>query len=248
MMRRAVNCNGWLLYLLFWLSVQSQRLRRFQEYRGLLTATRSLSVRRKFALRASMRLRPTKYVSMQRVVIGPAASRPATGCEAHIAGRVTACLSNGTDVYQRSLATCSLNGENLNAWMVQEGWALTYVKYSSTYQQVERDARSAYERGLWRGAFIAPWDWRHKNSITEVLGALAVPIDARALLLGSSATEGAPSPDCPIKGNITRKGERIYHLQNQQFYARIKMDMGGGKRWFCTPEEAEAAGWRRALR
>ena len=61
--------------------------------------------------------------------------------EARIAGRVTTCLSNGTDVYQRSLATCSLNGENLNAWMVQEGWALTYVKYSSTYQQVERDAR-----------------------------------------------------------------------------------------------------------
>ena len=167
--------------------------------------------------------------------------------EAHIAGRVITCLSNGTDVYQRSLATCSLKGENLNAWMVQEGWALAYVKYSSTYQQVERDAR-VHQRGLWRGAFIAPWDWRHKNSKTEVLGALTVPINAQALLLGSSATEGAPSPDCPIKGNINRKGERIYHLQNQQFYARIKMDMGGGKRWFCTPEEAEAAGWRRALR
>jgi hypothetical protein len=51
-----------------------------------------------------------------------------------------------------------------------------------------------------------------------------------------------------IKGNVNRNGERIYHLQNQQFYARIKMDIGGGKRWFCTPEEAEAAGWRRALR
>jgi Staphylococcal nuclease homologue len=167
--------------------------------------------------------------------------------QAHIAARAIGCSSNGTNVYQRSLATCSLTGENLNAWMVQEGWALAHVKYSPAYQKAEEDAR-INQRGLWRGAFIAPWDWRHKNNKTVILGALVVPINAQALLLGSSATEGAPSPDCTIKGNINRNGERIYHLQNQQFYARIKMDMGGGKRWFCTPEEAEAAGWRRALR
>jgi endonuclease YncB( thermonuclease family) len=166
---------------------------------------------------------------------------------AHIAGRVIACSSNGIDVYQRSLAICSLAGQNLNAWMVQEGWALAYVKYSSEYQQAEEDAHG-HQRGLWRGAFIAPWDWRHKNNKTEILGALRVPISAQVLLLGPSGTDGAPSPDCTIKGNINRDGERIYHMQNQAFYARIKMDRGGGRRWFCTPEEAEAAGWRRALR
>ena len=63
-----------------------------------------------------------------------------------------------------------------------------------------------------------------------------------------SATEGAPSPECTIKGNINRNGERIYHTQSHKFYARIKMHRGGGRRWFCTPEEAEAAGWRRAFR
>jgi endonuclease YncB( thermonuclease family) len=167
--------------------------------------------------------------------------------KAHIEDQAVVCLSNSTDVYQRSLATCSLKGDNLNAWMVQEGWALAYLKYSSVYQQVEEDAR-VHQRGLWQGAFIAPWDWRHKNNKTIILGALQVPINAQALLLGPSATEGAPSPDCTIKGNINRNGERIYHLQNQQFYARIKMDKGDGRRWFCTPQEAEAAGWRRALR
>jgi hypothetical protein len=45
-----------------------------------------------------------------------------------------------------------------------------------------------------------------------ILGALVVPINAQALLLGPSATEGAPSPDCTIKGNLNRNGERIYHL------------------------------------
>jgi endonuclease YncB( thermonuclease family) len=166
---------------------------------------------------------------------------------AHIAGRDINCTSHSIDAYRRTLATCYLAGEDLNGWLVQQGWALAYVKYSSAYRQVENDAR-ANQRGLWQGAFIAPWDWRHRNNKTVILGAFSVPIDAQKILLGPSATEGAPSPECTIKGNINRNGERIYHMENQQFYARVIMDKGSGKRWFCTPEEAEAAGWRRALR
>jgi endonuclease YncB( thermonuclease family) len=47
---------------------------------------------------------------------------------AHIGGRAVSCVSTGTDVYKRSLATCFLAGEDLNAWMVQQGWALAYIK------------------------------------------------------------------------------------------------------------------------
>jgi hypothetical protein len=155
--------------------------------------------------------------------------------------------SHGTDVYRRTLATCYLAGKDLNGWLVQQGWALAYVKYSSAYRQVEEDAR-VNQRGIWQGAFIAPWDWRHRNDKTVILGALSVPIDAQKVLLAPSATEGAPSPECTIKGVISRNGERIYHTEHQNSYARIRMDKGGGRRWFCTPEEAEAAGWRRALR
>ena len=165
---------------------------------------------------------------------------------AHIGGREINCKSSGTDVYRRTLAICYLANEDLNAWIVQQGWALAYVQYSSAYRHNEGDAR-VNQRGLWQGAFIAPWDWRHRNNKTVILGAFSVPIDAQAILLGPSATEGAPSPECTIKGNVNRNGERIYHMQNQQFYARIKMDKGGGRRWFCTPAEAEAAGWRRAV-
>ena len=166
---------------------------------------------------------------------------------AHVAGREITCTSSGIDAYKRTLGACRLNGEDLNRWMVQEGWALAYVKYSSVYIGAEEDART-HQRGLWQGAFIAPWDWRHRNTKTVILGAYSVPINAQSMLLPRSATEGAPSLDCIIKGNISRHGERIYHLPNQRFYARIRMDKGGEKRWFCTPEEAEAAGWRRALR
>jgi endonuclease YncB( thermonuclease family) len=166
---------------------------------------------------------------------------------AHIAAREINCISHGTDAYRRTLATCYLAGEDLNGWLVQQGWAIAYVKYSSAYRQVEESARTN-QRGLWQGAFIAPWDWRHRNNKTVILGAFSVPINSQAMLLGPSATEGAPSPECTIKGIISRNGERIYHTEHQSSYARIRMDKGGGRRWFCTPEEAEAAGWRRAVR
>ena len=166
---------------------------------------------------------------------------------ARIGGREIKCSSNGTDAYRRMLATCYLADEDLNSWMVREGWALAYVKYSSAYVRAEENARTQ-QRGLWQGAFIAPWDWRHRNNKTVILGAYSVPTDAQKILLGPSATEGAPSPECTIKGNVSRNGERIYHIEGQRFYARIRMDKGGDRRWFCTPEDAEAAGWRRAIR
>ena len=102
--------------------------------------------------------------------------------------------------------------------------------------------------GLWKGAFIAPWDWRHRNSKTIILGAISVPLDAQKILIAPSATAAAPSSECTIKGNVNRNGERIYHEQQNRFYAKINMAIGGTKRWFCTQEEAEAAGWRKALR
>jgi hypothetical protein len=40
--------------------------------------------------------------------------------------------------------------------------------------------------------------------------------------------------------NVNSKGERIYHTPHQNAYTKIKMDKGGGRRWFCTPEEAES--------
>ena len=165
--------------------------------------------------------------------------------KAHVAGREIICTPGGIDRYKRTLGKCRVAGEDLNGWMVQQGWALAYVKYSSAYVQTEADAR-IHLRGLWRGAFIAPWDWRHRNKDTTILGALSVPIDAQKKLLPPICDEGAPSPDCKIKGNVGRNGQ-IYHMPNQQDYCKINMN-GKGKQWFCTPEQAEEAGWRRALR
>jgi endonuclease YncB( thermonuclease family) len=164
----------------------------------------------------------------------------------HLDGRPIECTPTGIDRYHRTLAVCRLGSEDLNAWMVREGFALAFVKYSTAYVGEESEARKA-QRGLWSGAFIAPWDWRHRDKGTEILGALSVPVSAQAQLLEPASANGAPSPDCIIKGNVNRKGERIYHVPGGLDYAKVNMAVAG-KRWFCTEAEAEAAGWRPARR
>jgi endonuclease YncB( thermonuclease family) len=163
---------------------------------------------------------------------------------AHVSGREVTCAARRTDAYQRRLAVCHLGGEDVNAWMVREGWALAFVRYSKAYVADEAAAREA-QRGLWRGAFIAPWDWRGRSRETIILGALSVPVSAQAQLLAPASAAGAPSPECVIKGNVNSRGERIFHLPGSRDYGKINMDKAG-KRWFCSEEEAIAAGWRRA--
>ena len=55
----------------------------------------------------------------------------------------------------------------------------------------------------------------------------------------------APS-DCRIKGNISLEGERIYHVPGGEWYAETRIDELEGERWFCSEEEARAAGWRKS--
>jgi hypothetical protein len=56
----------------------------------------------------------------------------------------------------------------------------------------------------------------------------------------------APPPGCDIKGNISKEGERIYHLPGDQFYEKTVISPEKGERWFCTAREAEKNGWRHA--
>ena len=58
-----------------------------------------------------------------------------------------------------------------------------------------------------------------------------------------------PPPGCDIKGNISfDSGERIYHMPGQEYYSATEIRPEYGERWFCTADEAEDAGWRRALK
>ena len=60
-------------------------------------------------------------------------------------------------------------------------------------------------------------------------------------LIQASGTEDLP--DCPIKGNISSSG-KIYHLPGSNVYPNVRINTSNGERWFCSEEEARAAGWR----
>jgi endonuclease YncB( thermonuclease family) len=77
-------------------------------------------------------------------------------------GRSVSCRGREHDRYGRLLAVCDAGGEDLNAWMVRQGWAVAYTRYSFRYVVDEVVARVA-DRGIWSGDFVLPEEWRRQN-------------------------------------------------------------------------------------
>jgi endonuclease YncB( thermonuclease family) len=76
-----------------------------------------------------------------------------------IGERPITCSGDEFDRYKRLIARCSLHGEDLGGWMVENGWAVAFRKYSELY--VERESRAREKRvGLWSSEFQMPWEWR----------------------------------------------------------------------------------------
>lgn len=151
-----------------------------------------------------------------------------------------ACDVVDKDRYGRSVAVCRLGAEDLNGWLVAQGWGMAYRQYSKAYVALEDEARAA-KRGIWAGPFTPPWDWRKGKREGDAPGAAAIaPAPAGSPARPSTAS----SSDCQIKGNINRKGDQIYHLPGSRDYEKTVIDAGSGERMFCSEDEAKAAGWR----
>ena len=72
------------------------------------------------------------------------------------------CHVEGKDRYQRKLAICFRDKLNINSWLVRNGYAVSYQKYSKKYLSEEIEAKKD-KKGMWQGEFEMPWDWR-KNA------------------------------------------------------------------------------------
>ena len=79
-----------------------------------------------------------------------------------IGGRPVACEQRDIDRYNRVVAICRVGSEDLNAWLVAQGWAVAYRYYSTAYVGQENEARAA-RRGVWSGTFTSPSDWRRQH-------------------------------------------------------------------------------------
>jgi endonuclease YncB( thermonuclease family) len=66
------------------------------------------------------------------------------------------------DRYKRYVGVCFVESINLNQWMVRNGHAVAYRKYSKDYIKDENYAKKN-KLGLWSGDFINPEKWRKLN-------------------------------------------------------------------------------------
>jgi endonuclease YncB( thermonuclease family) len=85
--------------------------------------------------------------------------RAALALADRIGRRTVSCLALDVDRYSRAIAVCQQGGQDLSRWMVREGWAVAYRRYSHDYVLDEIDAQRA-GRNIWSGSFVMPWDWR----------------------------------------------------------------------------------------
>lgn len=147
-----------------------------------------------------------------------------------VRGATVSCTVSGKDDNGRALGTCLAEGEDIAETLVRAGHVFAEAGLFSKYASLEEAARTAKE-GLWRGDPERPAEYRAK-------------IAERLAKAWEKAKQAAPG-GCPIKGRIA-SGKKYYVLPGTADYQRIRIRARRGERWFCSEEEAQAAGWRRA--
>ena len=79
-----------------------------------------------------------------------------------ISRATVSCQPRDLDRYGRIVAVCFNGNEDLNRWMVANGWAVAYKRYSLDYVADEVGARRS-QINIWSGEFEMPWDWRPQH-------------------------------------------------------------------------------------
>jgi len=80
-----------------------------------------------------------------------------------INGNQVVCkVQDRLDRYKRYIGVCFVGEVNLNKWMVRNGYAIAFRRYSRDYIEDE-DYAKKNKLGLWAGNFIYPEKWRKLN-------------------------------------------------------------------------------------
>lgn len=125
------------------------------------------------------------------------------------------------DKYGRLLRYVYVGDTFINYELVAQGYArsLTYppdVAYNELIREAENTAR-VNGLGLWSA------DCSNVNAAT-----------------------GITSSSCTIKGNISSSGNKLFHTKTCPDYEAVTIYELDGERFFCSEDEAFAAGWRKA--
>jgi endonuclease YncB( thermonuclease family) len=77
-----------------------------------------------------------------------------------IASRPVSCVPQDTDRYGRTVATCSVGGEDLADWLVRAGLAFDWPQYSKGRYTAAQKAAERAGDGMWGGQWVLPWAYR----------------------------------------------------------------------------------------
>ncbi|MFP7571549.1 thermonuclease family protein [Marivita sp. S2033] len=167
-------------------------------------------------------------------------------------GKSAICKSRDTDRYGRTVATCRIDGIDMGATLVTSGLAFAYRRYGMEYDLAEKGAAIA-ARGLHATNVMSPSAFRaarqvpgHSVQVRGETGAKTVRVPDKTASAKRGWLPNALNSACTIKGNISSKGVRIYHVPGQDYYDATRISATKGEKWFCSEAEARAAGWRKA--
>lgn len=92
-----------------------------------------------------------------------ACGRAATeAVRAFVGNSEVSCIVRYQDKYGRDVAVCDVRGQDLNRWIVRNGWAVAYRHFSLDYVPAEEEA-AAERAGIFAGSFTLPWQWRSQQ-------------------------------------------------------------------------------------
>jgi endonuclease YncB( thermonuclease family) len=132
------------------------------------------------------------------------------------------CTPSGQEDGGRTIANCVIDGSrDVATELVRDGYVFaTDNSFFSSLGGEESVAREA-KHGIWQGEVIRPKEWRDQA--------------------WEAAKRDAPD-GCPIKG-VVRASTKIYALPWSDGYANARVRPERGERWFCSEDDAKAAGF-----
>jgi endonuclease YncB( thermonuclease family) len=168
-----------------------------------------------------------------------------------IGGREVRCEDLGADATtkNRHIGSCTVEGEtiSLNQLLVRQGFALNFEPSAKGRFREDEAGAKDNRRGLWKGCFAAPQEFRGGKKDGALLGGSCRADKDREIREVLFPEYPAMPSGCSIKGKFALRARvtgnvGIYHLQVCRSYpALTKPD-----RWFCSEDDAKAAGFRKA--
>lgn len=131
------------------------------------------------------------------------------------------CQLSGRPSEDVQEASCTVAGNDVAAALVRSGHVFAAAGLFSAYRNLEREAETQ-RAGLWAGEAERPAEWRSR--------------------MWEDAKRDAPG-GCPIKGKVN-SGNKLYLLPWSASYGGATVREQRGERWFCSEDEAQAAGWK----